>query len=410
MTELILILAIALGISFLCSVLEAGLLSLSLTDIAGISETKPGIARIWRGFKEDIQKPIAVILIVNTFAHTIGAALSGARFDELFGQRWLMVFSIAFSFAMIQWTEILPKTLGVRYNRAVAVASAYPLRFLISLLTPLVVLVELVNRPFVGKPGAGSTSDALQELSAMARFAAFNNVISRDQEKILSRTINITKMRVKDVMVKRQEIKFLTTDMTLGDALIEAHLHHHTRLPLVKYGDFSEVLGYVNFKDIVSALQINPENPSLAGICRPILIFNENEPVNAIFTRLTRGYQHIALVKNNAGEVTGLVTLEDIIEELIGDIIDEYDVLPSHVFQITRRRYVAGGGMTADAARDKFGADIPDGVKNLNEWLIGQFGSLPRAGDRIARNGRTYLVKKISRSSIFEVIVEEEAQ
>lgn len=407
MAELIIILLIALGISFLCSVLEAGLLSLSLSDIARISESKPGIARIWREFKDDIQRPIAVILIVNTFAHTIGASLSGARFDGLFGHRWLTVFSIGFSLAMIQWTEILPKTLGVRYNKAVAVAAAYPLRFLITLFTPLVALVELINRPFTSRDKEGDV-DALQELSMMTRFAALNNVISRDQERILSRTINITKMRVKDVMIKKSDIKFLTTDMTLGDALIEAHLHHHTRLPLVKYGDFSDVLGYVNFKDIVSALQINPENPSLAGICRPILMFNENEGVTAIFNKLTRGYQHIALVKDDAGAVTGLVTLEDIIEEIIGDIIDEYDVLPSHVFQITRTRYVAGGGMTADAARDKFGADIPDGMKNLNEWLISQFGGLPRAGDRISRGGRMFLVKKISRSSIFEVIIEEE--
>ena len=408
MAELIIILLVALGISFLCSVLEAGLLSLSLTDIARISEARPRIAGVWRGLKEDIQKPIAVILIINTFAHTIGASLSGARFDELFGHQWLMVFSIGFSMAMIQWTEILPKTLGVRYNRAVAVAAAYPLRFLITLFTPLVALVELINRPFTGRAGTGGDVDALQELTTMTRFAALDNVISRDQEKILSRTLGISKMRVKDVMIKKGDIKFLTTDMTLGDALIEAHIHHHTRLPLVKYGDFSEVLGYINFKDIVSALQINPENPSLEGICRPILIFNENEGVTAIFKKLTRGYQHIALVKDDAGMVTGLVTLEDIIEEIIGDIIDEYDVLPSHVFQITRTRHVAGGGLPADAAREKLGVEIPEGVKNLSEWLIGLFGGLPRAGDRISSGGRMFLVKKISRSSIFEVIIEEE--
>jgi CBS domain containing-hemolysin-like protein len=410
MAELIIILFVALGISFMCSVLEACLLSISFTDIAWISESKPGAARLWREFKDDIQKPIAVILIINTFAHTIGAALSGAKFDELYGHRWIAIFSIGFSLAMIQWTEILPKTLGVRYNRTVAVAMAYPIRFLITALTPLVALVELINRPFAGKVKGRGNIDALQELSVMTRFAALNNVISRDQEKILSRTLNISKMRVKDVMIRKADIRFLTTDMTLGDALIEAHLHHHTRLPLVKYGDFSEVLGYVNFKDIVSALQLNPEDPSLAGICRPILIFNENEGVNAIFNRLTRGYQHIALVKDDAGAVTGLITMEDIIEEIIGDIIDEYDILPSHLFQITRTRHVAGGGMTAATVREKFGVEMLEGVKTLSEWLIAQFGGLPRAGDRISRGGRMFLVKKIRRSSIFEVIIEEEAK
>jgi len=408
MTELVIILVIALGISFLCSVLEACILSVSLADIAWMSESKPGAARLWRGFKEDIQRPIAVILIINTFAHTIGAALSGAKFDELYGNRWIALFSVGFSLAMIQWTEILPKTLGVRYNRTVAVASAYPISFFIKFLSPLVALVELINRPFIGRKKTGGDIDALKELSTMARFAALDNVISRDQERILARTLAISKKKVRDVMVRRSDIRFLTTDMTLGDALIEAHLHHHTRLPLVKYGDFKEVLGYVNFKDIVSALQINPENPSLAGICRPILIFNEEDRLTSIFNQLTRGYQHIALVRDATGEVTGLITLEDIIEEIIGDLIDEYDVLPSYLFQITRRRHVAGGGISPDMLAARLGVTIPPEAKNLNEWLIARFGGIPRAGDRVAMDGKTFTVKKIRRSSIFEVYIDEE--
>ena len=120
MTILLVTIFITMGISFLCSVLEACLLSLSLADIGRISDKKPLAAKIWKSFKEGIERPIAVILIINTLAHTIGASLSGAQFEKIFGTKWIISFSIIFSLSMIQWTEILPKTLGVRCNKNIA--------------------------------------------------------------------------------------------------------------------------------------------------------------------------------------------------------------------------------------------------------------------------------------------------
>ena len=157
MTTLILSLCISFSVSFFCSLLEACALSLSLTDIAHLSEKKPLIAAIWKRFKENLEKPIAVILIVNTLAHTIGASLAGAQFDKLFGAQWIVVFSVAFSFGMIQWTELLPKSLGVRYNMQIAAWAARPLQFLIKLMHPLVALTNWLNRPFTRQPHGRGT-------------------------------------------------------------------------------------------------------------------------------------------------------------------------------------------------------------------------------------------------------------
>ncbi|PKL74310.1 MAG: hypothetical protein CVV27_21160 [Candidatus Melainabacteria bacterium HGW-Melainabacteria-1] len=178
----------------------------------------------------------------------------------------------------------------------------------------------------------------------------------------------------------------------------------------MKDAEFSEVLGYVNYKDIVSALQINPEDPSLKGICRPILIFNEGEGLNIIFSRLTRGYQHIALVQDDSGAVTGLITLEDVIEEIIGDLMDEYDVLPSHVLQMTKTRRVVGGGITASDSKTRLGIELPVDAGNLSEWIIGRFGAVPRAGHRFSHGKHEFIVKKTTRGNIFEVIIEEKTE
>lgn len=406
MTIFILTIIIALTISGVCSVLEACLLSLSSTDIANIAEKQPTIAKIWKRFKENIERPIAVILIINTLSHTIGAALSGAQFNRLFGSKGIAVFSLVFSFVMIQWTEILPKTLAVRYNRPIARFVAVPLKVLITLFTPIVMLIDLLNRPFLGSKPTKPELNAIHDISVLARFAALNNLLSKDQAEILNRTMNLSKMQVKDVMVERSEIKYLSTNMSLMDALIYAHIHHHTRLPLIEDDSLDHIVGYVNFKDIVSVLQINPANPSLKGISRPILPIYDDEPLSPLLNKLMKGSHHIAIVKSRQSGVVGVITLEDVIEAIIGEVNDEYDVLPQHCYQITGTRYVVGGGMTLQELEEKLHANFPESPLTLSEWLKGECHCIPKIEQRVTFHGIEFIIRKISRSSVHEVIIE----
>ena len=126
MTILLIVMGVALSISFMCSIMEACVLSVGNADIAVIEQKRPAVGRIWRSFKENLQKPLAVILILNTFANTFGAVLGGAYFEMLYGEKWLIAFSLCVSFVMIQWTEILPKTLGAQFNRHIAPFIALP--------------------------------------------------------------------------------------------------------------------------------------------------------------------------------------------------------------------------------------------------------------------------------------------
>lgn len=408
MTTLLFTVFVTMGISFLCSILEACLLSLSLADIGRISEKKPLIARTWKGFKDNIERPIAVILIINTLSHTIGASLSGAKFGEIFGPKWIVVFSLVFSFAMIQWTEILPKTLGVRYNNGIAVLTALPLKYLISILMPFVNIVHFLNRPFERKKQKSAEIGPAEDISVLARFAALNDIINKDQEMILSQTIKLSDMKVRDVMVMRDEVKCLSTKMSMMEALIEAHIHHHTRFPLIRNNNRDDVVGYVNFKDMVSALQTNPKDPSLEGICRPVLETEESEPVSTLLGKLRRSYQHIAIVRNEERMVAGLVTLEDVMEALMGDIEDEYDLLPTYVYQLAVNRYIAGGGINLEILKEKVGQDLPGIQKPLNKWLVEIGGKTPKVEDKIHYKNYIFILRKIRRSNIHEVIIERD--
>jgi CBS domain containing-hemolysin-like protein len=403
----ILTVGIALAISAMCSLLEACLLSLSVTDIAKMASHKPAAAALWKSFKENIQRPIAVILIINTFSQTIGAALSGSQFNQLFGAKWIALYSVAFSLFMIQWSEILPKTYGIQYNRTLAPIVARPLQFMIRVLSPLVLLIQWMNKPFQGKKKVHADVDALNDISVLVHFASLHNLISKEQEKIVSRSIELSKRRVEDIMVGRDEIRFLSTSMSLVDALIEAHKHHHTRFPLIEGNDMNQVIGYVNFKDIVSALQLNPKNPSLKGISRPILMVKSNENLTAVLNRLTKSYQHIALVRDPAGTFTGLVTLEDIVEAIVGDISDEYDILPEVCYSIAENRWVVGGGVRLSKLAEELCVPAVEPDMTLNEWMLSKLDRLPKAEDRVTEGGCTFIVHKVSRSQIHEVICEK---
>jgi len=408
MIFLLLTVGIALSISFMCSLLEACLLSLSLTDIAKMSEHRPHIAVLWKKFKDNIQKPIAVILIINTFAHTIGAAVSGSQFHELFGPKWVGLFSIVFSVFMIQFTEILPKTYGIKYNRFFAGLIAVPLKLLVKLFGPVVFLMQLINRPFEGKKKMSSQVDALNDILILAHFASLQNIISKEQEKIVSRSINLANKKVEDIMVPRNEMKNLSTEMTLSQALIEAHISHHTRFPLTDKNQGGEIIGYVNFKDIVSALQLNPKNPSLKGICRPILTVKNDENLSHLLNKLTKSYQHMAIARDDSGKTMGLITLEDIVESIIGDLSDEYDILPDYCYSIAENRYVVGGGVRLSTLKKELDPAFPDDPMSVNDWIIKEYKHDPKPEDKVTYGQWMLMVRKVTRSNIHEIVIERQ--
>ncbi|MDD5678733.1 MAG: CNNM domain-containing protein [Kiritimatiellae bacterium] len=410
MILLILSIVISMGVSFFSALTEACFVSLSAADIAALAEKRPRMADMMRRLKENVAKPLAAILIVNNLANICGAAVSGVFFSDLFGHKWIGVFSFLFSLAIIQWADYLPKTIGVIHKRQLAGIITWPLAYGTRLLRPLVAVLEWMNRPFQGSNKRRTAADPLNDIILLTRSASVNKLISREQVDIVSRSIKLSQSRVQDIMVGRDEIKYLSTAMTMAEALIESHIHHHTRYILVRDGNMDDVIGYVNVKDIVSALQINPVDPSLKGIARPVLTVSAALLVPYLLKELTHGYQHMAVVKNNQAKTVGLVTLEDVVEAIVGDLEDEYDVLPSHVIPISEVRFLAGGGVSLATLRAKTKFDLPDLPANLNDWLCALYKKPPPIERAIPFADMVFIVRKIRRSKIHEVMVEKRHQ
>ena len=406
MLTLALILGIALAISFLCSLLEACLLSMSRTDLALLEQRNPRLGRIWRGLKENLEHPLTVILLLNTCAHTIGASLGGAEFERLYGTEWLLAFSIAVSLVMIQWTEILPKALGVHYNLALAPLVATPLSAAVRAFGPLVWLIHALNRPFERSRGKAHPT-TVDEIRALTRFALISRMIEPLQEKIISGAAQFSHLPVGDLMIPRDEVSFLSASMTLSEALVKAHTDSHTRYPLCEEGDRDKVIGYVNFKELISDRRTNPKDATLRGIARPMQAVSTEQSVASVLSHFAEEHQHLAVVKEpGTGRTAGLITLEDILETPLGEFPGELDTLPTMFHTLSANVRMVGGGVAAEEVGARIGVPLPDATGTLSDWMLLRLGGAPHPNDTVSAGRVRLTVRRVRRRKVFEAMLE----
>jgi CBS domain containing-hemolysin-like protein len=404
MTILLVAILVAAGVSFVCSVVEAALLSLTPSQIADISANKPSIGSIWQNFKNNIGQPIAVILIINTTANMVGASIAGAQFNDIFGGKWLWVFSILFALAMVQFAEILPKTIGVRFNRSVALIAGKPLNALVNSFSTFISIAHWLNRPFEGSKGPEQPT-TVEEISALAGLARISKQISSHQESIIKGASKLSRLTAKNVMIPVEQVSFLSTSQSLMDAIIAAHIDSHTRFPVCLEGNRDRIAGFVNFKEMVYALRMNPADPTLTGIIRPLLFSSPDEPATSLLERFTSQHVHMAIVQDAAGKTLGLITLEDIVEELTGELEDEFDRLPRAVREIAPGSWVSGGGAPLRELAKQTGLALPDSPETTSAWLVRSLGHIPKAGDTYRAADAEFTIRRTRRAKVFELAI-----
>ncbi len=393
---------VALSVSFFCSLMEAALLSLTPSQVADLSARHPRVGAIWQRFKANIERPIAVILILNTTAHTVGAAVAGAQFDDLFGTHWLWLFSLLFTFLMLQYTEILPKTLGVHFNQSLALWIARPLAVTIGLFTPVIALLHLLNRPFESRPTQRRRPATLEEITSLAAMARLAKDIGPHQERIIQSTARLSETRARQIMIPMEQAAILSTAQTLEQAIVAAHIDAHTRFPVCEGGDRNRVVGYVNFKELIYFMSTNPNDPSLKGVIRPMqFVAPDNSAADLLKTFIDK-HEHIAVVRDEGGRCLGLITLEDLIEELVGELQDEFDRLPRHIHSLSGGTWMFGGGVPLSEASARLGVALGEGGGTLAAWLQTGLGQPPKPGQMLRHGDVDFVVRRVRRGRVFE--------
>lgn len=402
MTIFVASVAVALGISFICSLMEAALLSLTPSQVADLSARHPTIGAIWRRFKTNIERPIAAILILNTAAHTIGASVAGAQFDQIFGDEWIWLFSLLFTFAMLQYTEILPKTLGVYFNQSIALWIARPLSMAIRFFTPMIYVLHLLNRPFEGRRTEKKAPATLEEITSLAMMARLSKHIGPHQERIINRAAKLSVTKVRQIMIPIEQVAMLNTSQTLNQALVAAHIDAHTRFPVCEGTDRNRIVGYVNFKELVYFMSTNPSDPSLKGIIRPVHFVQPDSLASDLLKTFIEQHEHMAIVHDDQGRCVGLITLEDLIEEMVGELEDEFDRLPHHIHALTGGTWLFGGGVPVGQVAAKFGCPPLADSGTLAAWLEKSLGQTPKPGLILRHDGMEVTVRRVRRGRVFE--------
>ncbi len=405
MTLLIFSVLLALSISFICSVMEATLLSLTPSQVAELSSRYPRRGAIWQRFKMHIDQPISVILILNTTAHTIGATLAGAQFELLYGNKGLALFAMVFTWVMLQYTEILPKTLGVRFNMTIALFSARPLAILVQTLSPIINAIRWLNRPFEPKRTTAESTVTLTEIAALAGMARMANLLSSQQERIIRGTSQLANKRAQDVMIPAAEVTFLFTSQTINEAIVAAHLDPHTRFPIGEGTDRNHVLGYVNFKELIARVHTNPTDASLRGIIRPVHVAAPGDSAADLLKVFVERHEHMAIVRDAHGTTLGLITLEDVIEELVGELEDEFDRLPRMTHQLSAGTWMVGGGVPVAEMAATLGLALPDATGSVSGWLMRQLGPKVALNATYRVANTEFTIRRLRRGKIFEVAI-----
>ncbi|HSN71962.1 MAG TPA: hemolysin family protein [Steroidobacteraceae bacterium] len=316
--------SIALVVSFACSICESVLLSSGHAQIEGMVVQGKRAGRMLRDFKRRIDVPIAAILIVNTMAHTMGAAVAGATYENVFDEQTLWIFTVVFTIAVLLLTEIIPKTLGVTYAATLAAPVAYVIYGLILVLKPLVAASERISRLLRGGKEAPLTS--IEEIRLLTSLGRNEGIIGPRTADIIVGATRLKQMRVADVMLPRARVTILFGTSSRDELLDTLRESGHSRFPFSPTHDFDGVTGVVLAKDLLfRLLTAGDEAIEWETLVREPLIVLPRERLNTLLRSFQELRNHMAIVVDEHGGFEGIVTMEDVLEEIVGEIEDESD-------------------------------------------------------------------------------------
>lgn len=321
---LVTFIVLALVFSFLCSIAEAVLLSITPSYVEGLRAKRPRHAALLTRLKYDnLDRSLAAILTLNTIAHTVGAIGAGAKATLVFGSAWFGVFSAVMTLMILFLSEIVPKTIGALYWARLAGPTALFVRILIVVLYPLVWASERLTR--LVSHGKSVHIFSRDELAAMTRVGEQTGHIKDSESRIIQNLLRFGSLKVTDIMTPRTVISALSEETTLDDAMQLLTRSPFSRVPVFR-SDLDDVVGFILKDEVMLRIALGHGDEVLRSMKRRLVAVPETTSLSVLMDTFLKERQHIAVVIDEYGGTTGLVTLEDLVETLIGvEIVDETD-------------------------------------------------------------------------------------
>ncbi len=314
---------LAITVSALCSICEAVLYSITASQVEMLKKKGHGAAEHLQTLRSDIEEPITAILTLNTIANTIGAAVAGAAVAKLYGDENLFVFSAAFTLAILIFSEILPKTIGVTYAYKLAPIITYPLKTMVVVLKPIVWLCRTITGLLPQKEEETISAEELQTIASLSRESGD---LEENEEKVINNIIELKSKIVRQVMTPRTVTFSMNEHITVENAMeMLIKLSSHSRIPIYNR-EPNNVTGIIMRKDVLQAAAEGKPKLTLSRFKTPAHFVPETAPLNRILIDFFDRRQHLFVVVDEYGTMTGIISMEDVLEEIVGrEIIDETD-------------------------------------------------------------------------------------
>lgn len=410
---------------------EMALASVSHARLLALKQQKAPGAEAASYMKENMEASLAVVQLGITLAGGIAAAVGGAGAGETFAPYLEHTLGLAHGWAealalvcivaplsgvTILFAELVPKTFAITDNERWCLKLSPAMRLLSALARPLIAFFEGAVKKMVKGARSLQTKEekearraGLHELHAAATLARNARLIGAREERIVIAAAQMAGRRVSDIMMRAEDISMIPAGSNLMEALILAHSDLHTRFPVCSAaGDPQTIIGYLNFKDIVVALKMTPELSGVRGIMREIKRLPVGTTLAQALEDMMREKIHIALVVSAAGKVDGLLTLQDIIDELVGPVEDEYDRLPAYIHS-SGDGWIVGGGLSMAKLSTVMGfqpsVSPPDAPQTLAQWAAARLGRQVKGGDIVRAEGLSVIVRKLRRHKVAEAFV-----
>jgi len=427
--ELIIIL-LMLVFNAIFAAYEMALASISRAKLLVLVNHKRKGAEEAAFMKDRMEASLAVVQVGITLVGAVAAAFGGAGVSESLSPYLMSTFGISeaaadiialvfliipLSFLTIVFAELVPKTYALNHKVWVCLTLSPFMKILSKISYPVIAVLEAIVKSttqFMHKRGKLNSrfedQVGLHELNAAVSLARTSRLIGAREEKIVLSAAQLSVRPVREIMLPITDISMIPSSCTLSDALVKAHMDMHTRFPVcVSEKESHTVLGYVNFKDIMMALKLNPADPTIKGIIRPIKTVTEDTKISQVLEQMIQEKSHIAMVNKKEQISTGMITLEDIIEELVGEIEDEFDRLPTYIHPYGAG-WIMGGGVPMNTVMQTVGLSTlteTESIWRLADWFDRKIKEPLKGGEIIEANGLNVTVRKLRRKKVGEAIV-----
>jgi len=390
--------SLALIVSFLCSIFESVLLTINYAQVEALVQQGKRTGKLLKEFKHRIDIPIAAILITNTIAHTVGTAVAGATYEDAFSAETLWIFTIVFTTAVLLFTEIIPKTLGVTHAIRLATPVAYGIHALAVALRPLVILSGGVSRSLRGGKNAPVTS--VEEIRLLAALGRTEGVVGAQTAGIIVGASGLLKLNASDVMLPRKQVVYLSANLSRQQVLGIMKQSGHSRFPYSTTDQLDQVCGVVMAKELLLQLQeSSDETINWPRLVHEPVIVPESAPLNALLRTFKEARRHMAIVVDEYGDVQGIVTFEDVLEEIVGEIFDESDRPTEDLWPQDDGSVHALGTIELRKLCQQLGINLPPDtdVSRLGGLVSDLVGRVPVEGDTVEWNNCRLEVLSASR-------------